>query len=385
MKSPVLRILFAAPAWWPASAFGGPVSVGRALVSELVEQGHHVDVVTTTLEDAHTGRSLRSHRDRVDGVDVHYLATPIRYRWMGITPSLPLDLARLPRPDVVHVYGFRDPVTTAAAAWCAVRGIPYVFEPLGMFEARLRKVRLKTALDRSLYRHVPRGAAAATAVSEREARDLAGGGVPPARIHVRGNPFPTPRPGATGALRGRLGLAPDVPLVLYVGRIAAGKGVELLLDAVRALPGVHLALVGPDDRHGIAEVARAAAASPDAAGRVHLVGPVGDPLPLYGDADVFALPSTGESFGMVAAEAASAGVPVIVTDRCGVSEFLDGAAVVVPYDGEALRRALAELLDDPERRARLGAAGLDASRRWSAAAVAERQLAIYRAALGARG
>ena len=83
----------------------------------------------------------------MDGATVHYLATPLRYRWMGITPTLPIALARLRRPDVVHVFGFRDPITTGTAAWCRIRRVPYVFEPLGMFEPRLRKVLLKRALD----------------------------------------------------------------------------------------------------------------------------------------------------------------------------------------------------------------------------------------------
>ena len=83
---------------------------------------------------------------------VTYLSTPISYRWMGITPSLPLALERLERPDVVHVLGYRDPISTGVAAWAWLRRIPYVFEPLGMFEPRLRKVPLKRALDATLYR-----------------------------------------------------------------------------------------------------------------------------------------------------------------------------------------------------------------------------------------
>ena len=51
------------------------------------------------------------------GVRIHELATPLRYRWMGVTPSLPLVLRSLPRPDVVHVFGYRDFVTTVTAAW----------------------------------------------------------------------------------------------------------------------------------------------------------------------------------------------------------------------------------------------------------------------------
>jgi hypothetical protein len=133
-----LRILFAAPAWSPSRAFGGPVVAAGELIRRLVARGHVVEVITTTIVDLDARPALRSEDGVVDGASVHYLATPLRYRWMGITPTLPLALARLQRPDVVHVFGFRDPVTTGVAAWCRIAKIPYVFEPLGMFEPRLR-------------------------------------------------------------------------------------------------------------------------------------------------------------------------------------------------------------------------------------------------------
>ena len=135
-----LRILFASPAYWPAHAFGGPVVVARELVSRFVRNGHRVDVVTTTLRDVGERPSRRTAVEVVDGATVTYLATPLRYRWMGITPTLPLALRRLGRPDVAHVMGFRDPVTTGVASWSRLRRVPYVFEPVGMFRPRLRKV-----------------------------------------------------------------------------------------------------------------------------------------------------------------------------------------------------------------------------------------------------
>ena len=117
MGSP-LRILLASPAYWPAHGFGGPVVVARELVSRLVALGHEVEVVTTTLTDVGERPRRRTSVDDVDGARVTYLATPLRYRWMGITPTLPLHLRRLERPDVAHVMGFRDPVTTGVATWC---------------------------------------------------------------------------------------------------------------------------------------------------------------------------------------------------------------------------------------------------------------------------
>jgi glycosyltransferase involved in cell wall biosynthesis len=367
-----LRILFAAPVWAPSRAFGGPVVAAAELVRRLVAHGHDVDVVTTTIVDLVRRPASRSHVGVVDGATVHYLATPLRYRWMGITPTLPVALARLTRPDVAHVFGFRDPVTTGTAAWCRLRRIPYVFEPLGMFQPRLRKVLLKRALDSSLYRGVARGAAAVVVASERERDDVVACGIPAESVRVRGNGFPESSPPTTdGDLRARLGIPADAPLVLYVGRIAAGKGIDHLLAAMRELPDAHLVIAGPDDRHGV---------STDA-DRVHKLPMTEEPpRHLYPQADVFVLASAGESFGMVAAEAAAAGTPVIVSDRCGIARsFRDGEALVVPYERSAVIEAIRRVLSDSTLRDQLARGGPRAARRTSWDRVADTQESIYRA------
>lgn len=368
-----MRILFAAPVWWPSRAFGGPVVAARELVRRLVDRGHTVDVVTTTIVDLAHPPSSRSHVDEVDGATVHYLSTPLRYRWMGITPTLPLLLLRLPRPDVAHVFGFRDVVTTGTAAWCRIRRVPYVFEPLGMFEPRLRKVLLKRALDASVYRGVARGAAAVVAASEWERDSVVAAGIDAARVRLRGNGFPEPLAGVAtdDGLRTKLRIPRDAPVVLYVGRIAAGKGIEHLLETARRLPEAHVVFVGPDDRHGtVVETGR----------NVHVLPATDEPpLELYREADVFVLPSAGESFGMVAAEAAAAGTPVVVSDRCGVAaSFQDGEALVVSYDREAIVGAVQRVLADDELRAQLARGGIAAARRTSWDRVTDRQEEIYR-------
>jgi len=389
MGAPSLRILFASPAWWPAVAFGGPVGVGRELTARLAARGHSVRVLTTSLAGLESRGALRSREDVIDGARVRYLATPLRYRWMGITPTLPLALAREPRPDVVHVFGFRDPVTTAVAAWARLRGLPYVFEPLGMFRPRLRKVALKRALDATLYRGVAAGAAAVVVASKREGDDVVQGGVPAERVVVRGNGFPDPPPAESpprGDLRRDLGIPEQAPLILYVGRIAAGKGIELLLAALRELPDAHLVLAGPDERHGAIERVRAAQREPATRGRLHLLGTSEEPpFRLYGEADVLALVSEGESFGMAAAEAAACGTPVLVSDRCGVAElFAEGEALVVAYEQSAVTAALARLAADDTLRRALSAGGRAAAARHSWERVTDLQEEIYRRAMGRR-
>jgi glycosyltransferase involved in cell wall biosynthesis len=374
-KATSVRILFAAPAWAPSRAFGGPVVAAGELVRRLVARGHEVDVITTTIVDLHSRPSFRSSLGVVDGARVRYLSTPLRYRWMGITPTLPFALARLNRPDVAHVFGFRDPVTTGVAAWCRLAHVPYVFEPLGMFEPRLRKVLLKRLLDATLYRGVARGAAAVVVASEREGEGVIACGIPAGKVHVRGNGFPDPTQMSAdrdGDLREQLGIPEGAPIVLYVGRIASGKGIEHLLEAARQIPDAHVVLAGPDDRHGVSTLAP----------RVHTLPMTEEPPhALYPQADVFVLASEGESFGMVAAEAAAAGTPVIVSERCGIASFFeDGEALIVPYDREAVVTGVRRVLDDADLRARLARGGIEAARRTSWDRIAEAQEEIYRAA-----
>ncbi|HEX9379031.1 MAG TPA: glycosyltransferase [Gaiellaceae bacterium] len=378
MNERALRILFAAPVWAPSRAFGGPVVAAGELVRRLVARGHVVDVITTTISDLGSRPALRSSLGVVDGATVRYLATPLRYRWMGITPTLPTALARLNRPDVVHIFGFRDPVTTGVAAWCRIAHVPYVFEPLGMFEPRLRKVLLKRVLDGTLYRGVARDATAVVVASERERDAVIACGVSSSKVRVRGNGFPEPETtDRNGDLRVRLGIPEQAQIILYVGRIAAGKGIEHLLEAARRIPDAHLVIAGPDDRHGTSAIVRDAQRT---TGRIHVLPVTGEPPhDLYPQADVFVLPSAGESFGIVAAEAAAAGTPVIVSDRCGIAGFFeDGEALVVPYDRDSVIDGVRRVLMDADLRESLAHGGIAAARRTSWDRVTDIQEEIYR-------
>ena len=232
---------------------------GRRARPPARRTGQRVDVLTTTIVDLHRVRRARSSIGVVDGATVHYLATPLRYRWMGITPTLPLALARAHRPDVVHVFGFRDPVTTGIAAWCRIARVPYVFEPLGMFEPRLRKVAAQACARRDA---LPRcrarrccGRRRLRARGQRRHRVRRGSreGACSRQRLPRSAPF-----GSNGDLRAQLDIPDTAPLILYVGRIAAGKGIEHLLGAAREIPEAHVVVAGPDDRHGVGEALRRA-------------------------------------------------------------------------------------------------------------------------------
>jgi glycosyltransferase involved in cell wall biosynthesis len=386
MPVDALRIAFATPAYWPALAYGGPVRKTRALAGALAARGHDVRVYTSGLGELDAATTWRTRPDVVDRVPVRYLATPARVRWVGLTPTagrwLNSDYGKAP-PDVLHVFGFRDAVGLLAARWARRHGVPYVFEPLGMYSGKLRKLRTKRLFDATVGRRLARDAAAVIATSELERRELLEQGLDPGVIVVRPNGFPDPAEPAVqrGDVRARLGIPADHPLVVYVGRVSAGKGLEYLAGSLASLPEAHLVVMGPDSRDGTSAALERSAA---AAGRIHLLSAdTVEARDLYGAADLLVLPSAYESFGNAAAEAAAAGLPSVVTDRCGVAELLAGrAALVVPFEPEAITEGIRRLLVDGDLHLQLGAAGPQIARELSWSAVAERQEEVYRAVRG---
>lgn len=198
-----------------------------------------------------------------------------------------------------------------------------------------------------------------------------------------------------------LRLDPDVPLVLFAGRVQPLKAPDVLVRALALLvqqtataaAGVEglgraprvVVLGGPsgDARH-VAELAELAR-SLGVADLVDIRRPV-DPAVLarwYRAADVVAVPSRSESFGLVAAEAQACGTPVVAADVGGLRSVVrDGVSgVLVPgHDPAVWAQSLAGLLADPAARARLGAGGVRhvGGRGWDVAA--EAMLAVYRRA-----
>lgn len=174
------------------------------------------------------------------------------------------------------------------------------------------------------------------------------------------------------------------PTILQVARLAEVKGQRLLIAALSELDAVAV-LVGRDLERGDAYEAelRAEADRLGVSGRVVFAGYRDDVPALMAGCDVFCLPSSAEGLPLVVLEAMAAGKPVVATAVGGVPELVihgETGLLVTAGDVDALRRALADLLADPERARRLGETGRERVRAsFTAAAASARVLKIYEA------
>jgi len=197
------------------------------------------------------------------------------------------------------------------------------------------------------------------------------------------------RPGDRAEARRLLDLPPDDPVILFVGRIDPIKGIDVLVDALCGLRSEmwltappRLLLVGGGEGEPAFETLIARASAQNLLDRIDFVGSVPHTdLPLYYHAaDVVAVPSFYESFGLVAVEAMACGTPVVASRAGGLAFTVDDGQtgyLVQHNDPDALAAQLHTVLTDAPLRARLGAQATIAAQRFAWPVVASRVVHVY--------
>src|SRR5215217_3023461 len=225
----------------------------------------------------------------------------------------------------------------------------------------------------------------------------------PARVHVVGNgvdaeayrPIEDP-----DVIRG-LGVDPDRPYALFVGRITRQKGVVHLLRAAEQLPpdaGLVLcagAADTPGERQQVADAVAELQTRRSGVVWIEAMLPRDQLVPLITGATVFVVPSVYEPLGIVNLEAAACGTAVVASAVGGIPEVVaDGVTgLLVPYDPDdvpafeaGLAARVTELLHDPERAARMGQAGRErVLTEFGWPAIAKQTVDVYSAVIAARG
>jgi glycosyltransferase involved in cell wall biosynthesis len=277
--------------------------------------------------------------------------------------------------DLVHAHWWIPGGVSARLARLS-GGPPYVVSLHGADVLMLKRSRVV----RPLARDVLRGARVVTAASSYLADEAVRvAGLDPDRIVVR--PMPT-EVGAVAAGSGGGGG------VVTVGRLTANKRLELVIDAVAILKArgtvVRLTIVGDGPERPALEQRARERGITDLTTFLGAVAP-DQVAAAIGHADLFAFPALHEGFGLAAAEALMAGVPVVACRSGGVPDIVPASGagrLLEPDDFDGFVAAMAEVLADPEARLRAREVGMKLRQHLAPSTAASVFQAVYQRALG---
>jgi len=392
-----MKILQVISSFPPAYAYGGPVRVAYEISKKLVEKGHEVTVYTTDVYDAHSRLKYKNPM-WMDGIEVYHfrnINNGLAHKNLPIAPTMALALNKNIRKfDIIHIHEYRTFQAILAHHYAKKYRVPYVLQPRGSLP-RISKSKQKKLFDVLFGWAIIKDASKIIASSKLESDqywdvfpDLEGEKI----VHIpNGIDLETyqnlPK---KGEFRKKYSIAEDEKVILFLSRIHERKGADILIEAFsklkNELEGVKLVIAGPDE--GYLDRLKLKVNKLNIEGDVIFPGPLyeKEKLEAYVDADVFVLPSKDryESFGNVAVEACACGTPTIVTNVCGVSEWLNSVESVEPEVNSLYEKLLEMLKISESERIKMGERAQHEVRNLSWENVVERIEKIYQEILEGR-
>lgn len=391
------RILLVCPGMHPRD--GGPPRVVYGSAAALARAGCKVEIVT--MGDPQDEAATREAWADLAEAGVAMTIFPRNFlfqlgRSAALVDFMKCNVARF---DLLHIHCVWESALADSAAIFRRAGKPVLVSPHGMLDRwQLRQSAFKKRIARVFF---GTGAMLSRADallygSQEEADEAAHLGLP-GRVALMPNgasPLEIADPkGAREALHAKFPrLREWRRTVLFFSRLHPKKGLDMLVEAFgrvhRDFPDAGLfAAAIAQDREYEADVRAQIAALGDTpiVLTTELSGPAAKTV--FTVSDVFCLPSHQEGFSIAIVEAASAGLPELITDTCHMQEIADeGAGLVVPASVDGLERGLREMLSlDQAALAEMGRKARDViAARYTWESVAEQLIAAYGAALSGK-
>lgn len=361
--------------------FGGPVAGVLDSAEALVALGHDVTVFSTTLGRVPWSGDRREMLPEempevAAGVDVELFEVKEPLRLM-YSPAMKRRLgAVIDQFDVLHVHSLWLYPQFAAQRAARRSGVPYVVSPHGSLDPYLRsRGRARKALSTLLWQRGMMKHAAVLHITTEEEGRLISDVVPEVPHVLVPNGVWVDRfreaDGNGERFRKKHLDGFEGPLVMFFSRVNYKKGVDILIrsmsSVLRRVPSAHLAIVGPDDE-GLTSSLERLVASLNLESRVTFTGPLFGPErdDALAAADVWALPSHTENFGIAVVEAMAAGLATVISPDVNLAAGIEraGAGLVVRQEPGPFGDAIASVLTEPELRRTVETNALDYVRKF---------------------
>jgi glycosyltransferase involved in cell wall biosynthesis len=355
-----------------STGFHGAEAMTAELVKQQALQGLHVHVVAFNHGDGGNQAVLDAVRPHCHQVIEIGCRGPLDRRALHALNAYVAEH----RIQLVHSHKYK---TTFYALPGRLLGRYKLVTTFHNWLTHTRALRLYAWLDQHLARFNDAAIAVSTPVAQ-VLRDH----MPAGRVHQIDNGIDVDRFARSlkrEEAKVQLGLDPARPVLGFVGRLSAEKGLSYWLTALQevaaAVPEIQVLIVGEGDERATLErdIPRLGLQQ-----QVRLLGNRRDTPLIYAALDIFVLPSVLEAFPMVVLEALSSACPVIATQVGEVSRIVsrDVGCVVPSRDPSALARAMLAMLRDAPLRHAMGQAGRkQVLERYSSRAMAEQYLRLY--------
>lgn len=367
---------------------GGPTEVAINLVQALRQLGVDAEILTTN--DDETGLLPVPLYQKVQYEQVPVWFFPRLARLKTFIPSISLSrwlYSHIREYDILDNHYLFSYVPTAAATIARIKGVPYTVRTMGQLapwaleQSRLKKRIYTRLIEYDNLNH----ATAIHCTSVGEAQDVENFGikVPKILLPLGVNP-PSSITNASSKLHHCYNIPSNIPIILFLSRLHYKKRPDLLINSfaevIQQGKSAHLLLAGSGDADYLTLLQQQV----DSQGLIDHVTFCGfvsgedKDLVLQG-ADIFALPSYSENFGIAVAEAMAVGLPLVITNTIQIAQEVQQfkAGLVIEGEQEFLTQALIQLLDNPSLCQSLGENGRKlAQQRYSWQEIA-RQLAEY--------
>ena len=336
----------------------------------LISVGNSVKLVTTSMGESSSIFKDSIVNASVNGVNIFYFRPLIVFFSNNFSIKLFKWLVEeVKASDLILIHSIYKINGTFIAFLCRFYGVPYILRPHGSFDPYLLKRR--RYFFKFIYIHLIESisfhhasAIQYSCINEYKDTKKVLPDISDPLIISEGIDTSIYSDGAKGNFRCKYDFLENKTIILFLGRFHQKKGIELLITAFSSLlnknKNIYLVLAGSGDDAYLLSL-KNMINDFGISDYVMFTGQISekDKVSLLYDSDIFVLPSYGENFGLSVVEALACSLPVIISNKVGISTEIKNnlAGLIIECDATELEVSLNTLIDDSYLRSLLGANG----------------------------